>query len=658
MRRAGSLLLTAALLLCAACASDDTEVPPAGLAETYDIAYASDLVFVTSAETNDLKVISPADTDYVRAPNPLEALSIPVVARPDKLARDASYDAPDPDGEEGPLAAPATGAEVTGPYVYVRSASEPLISVVSTAQLREVARIRIAPGGQETAVTAFAARGPTKSDPGHSELYLAIQTQGRGQLLRVVLPANPDDLPPPATPAGPAPELAPELVVPLSFAASTQAPPEGQEPVTVPAEGYGPITAMAVLPGNQLAVATRAFRGPNPAETPLRPFATLKLQMEAAQATVLHRLLFRIPSGVNPGDAATFRDVPVRALVTHAAYSADRGQPQPVTVPAGERIFGLIDEQACADLLRCGGVLAVQSDTGQLSRVTFAEVAEDRDDNGNVLQPFLPAVNEPMLPLKFDDSLPTGFTLALGARPQFGEGTGNLQRTDPPFVGIVAHASGQYFFFDAERLVHYDQDANRAGVRFDGVLNAGGSPRTGDVVTFNPVRVEVLEGYAENESLTVILEGLITPSFFAITDPEKRVLNVPAGLANEVLPGDQVRFYSSPSGVNVCQVNGVAVSVEVAGVSNNTLTLVGDGLIPETCRATASFFQVLSGRNTIKPWVVYSGTVYLGRAGQAGNELVIQTQPRFLAPGFTPGPRLKVSLVSSPLTSSLSGDRE
>lgn len=627
MRTSGRLLLTAALLLCAACSSEDVEVPPAGLAETYDVVIANDLVFVTSAETNDLRVIRPADTDYVRAPNPLEALSIPVVARPDKLARDVSYDAPDPEGD----GSPATGVEVTGPYIYVRSASEPNISVVSTASLREVARIPTLTPGTAGAVTAFAARGPTKSDPAHSELYFATQTQGRSTLLRVRIPADPAAL---------TDEVKATLVgVPLPFVATAEPPPEGKAPVTVPAEGYGPIVALAVLPGNQLAMAARGFNG-----TPARPFANVLLQMDEAQATVMRRLVFTIPTAADPDAPGTRREVPVRALLTHGLI--ERPGDTTGNRAAGDRIFGLIDETACTDLRRCGGVLAVQSATGDLA---LARVDALRNAEGVEVAP---AFERPMLPLAFDDSLPTGFTLAPGATLRFTEGTIDVTRKQL-HVGIVAHASGQYFFFDAEKLLHYDRNAATSTSRFDGLFTASGAVKGGAPLTNNPVSVEVREGYAELETLSVIFESLVTPNFFSIP-PGTQALTVPPAV--EVLPGDLVRFYSSASGASVCLENGAATEVPVASVTNGTITLAGDGSIPAAC-AGSLYFQVVAGASSVKPWVVYDGTVFLGRAGQTTNALELFAPPRFLAPGFSPGPRLRVSLSSQAVQGTNRGDR-
>lgn len=630
MRSIGSLLLTAALLLGTACSTDEAEVPPAGLAETYDLVIASDLVFVTSAETNDLRVIRPADTDYVRAPNPLEALSIPVVARPDKLARDVSYDAPDPDAE-GALPKPETGVEVTGPYVYVRSASEPKISVVSTSLLREVATVDT--GG---AVTAFAARGPTVIDPGHSELYFTTQVQGRSTLTRVRIPANPA-------------ALTPEVIATLAradlpFVASTEATPEA-----VPAEGYGPVVALAVLPGNQLAMAARAFTG-----TPARPFATLRLQVEPtqAQATVVRRLRFTIPTTFDLVDPAARREVPVRALLTHGRITRNGVQIR----AAGDRIFGLIDESACTDLARCGGVLAVQSDTGTLSMAHMDEVPEVKDANNNIVQPFLPAMDQPMLPLAFDGSVPTGFTLAPNAELRFA-GAPTLPGQQP-HVGVVAHASGQYFFFDAERLVHYDRDIGRPAARFDGLFTASGAVRPISPTISIPIAVSPREGYAEIENLSIIIEGAVTPRFFEIRPPN--VLVVPPGV--EVLPGDPVLFYATASGADLCLVNGEAPKVEVTAVTavsdGTQLTLSGDGLATSGCQVTPKFFQVLAGISTAKPYVAYSGTSPLGRVGQGdANALKISAPPRFLAPGFEQGERLVITASSAPVPGTVRGDR-
>ena len=170
-----SRLLVSALLVLTACSSV-TSAPPAELAGTFDLALVKDLLFITSADKSELRVLDLSEDpkDFVRAPNPLEALSIPVIDRPVELARDVHYE---------------NGQPVGGPYVYARGDGSSEISVVGAdrASLKEVLRL-LAPA----AVTSIAAVGPQPGQTG-STLYYATWDGVQGTLWKVALPA-PDQL--------------------------------------------------------------------------------------------------------------------------------------------------------------------------------------------------------------------------------------------------------------------------------------------------------------------------------------------------------------------------------------------------------------------------------------------------------------------------------
>src|SRR5262245_19787336 len=100
-RRILPYALGAAALVAVALACTQAGTPqPGGGAGTYDLARVGNLVFVTSADLSELRVIDahsdggPNGTgpkDWVRAPNPIEPLEIPVEGRPVGLARDLRY---------------------------------------------------------------------------------------------------------------------------------------------------------------------------------------------------------------------------------------------------------------------------------------------------------------------------------------------------------------------------------------------------------------------------------------------------------------------------------------------------------------------------------------------------------------------------------------
>ncbi|MFY0578432.1 hypothetical protein ACN28S_32705 [Cystobacter fuscus] len=189
-----SLVLGVGVLL-GACTQQEPVALPAGLQGAYDLALVNDLVFVTSTDRNELRVLQLTEDalkrGYVRAPNPLEPLAIPVLPRPQALARDVRYD--------------AEGNERTGAYVYARSGGSALISVVDSAadKLHEVARLDtrlltgVSSGGP---VTAFAALA-TEQEGGSSTLYFATQEPAGARLWRAPLSTDPQALASPRRPS-------------------------------------------------------------------------------------------------------------------------------------------------------------------------------------------------------------------------------------------------------------------------------------------------------------------------------------------------------------------------------------------------------------------------------------------------------------------------
>lgn len=86
-------------------------------------------VFMTSSATNELRVLENfrdglTGRGFLRAPNPLETLSIPVLDRPTLLATDEARN--------------ADGQRVTGPYVYAGRPGSAEVSVISVARRRQL----------------------------------------------------------------------------------------------------------------------------------------------------------------------------------------------------------------------------------------------------------------------------------------------------------------------------------------------------------------------------------------------------------------------------------------------------------------------------------------------------------------------------------------
>jgi hypothetical protein len=170
MKRLVCLMVAAGLLV--ACGPEDVPAP-ANIRGTHDLVRSGDLLFVTSTDFDELKALKldpiAQERQFVRAPNPIEALAIPVVSRPVALAHELRY---------------VDGAEQYGRYVYARGAGSSEVSVVSAdpAVLKEVKRL-VAPG----TVTALAARAPrTATDP--SVLFVATASGTRASLWSVELP--------------------------------------------------------------------------------------------------------------------------------------------------------------------------------------------------------------------------------------------------------------------------------------------------------------------------------------------------------------------------------------------------------------------------------------------------------------------------------------
>jgi hypothetical protein len=277
----------------------------AGLAGTYDLARVGDLLFVTSTDRNELRVLElaeqPKDRGFLRAPNPFQALAIPVLARPQALARDVRY---------------VDGAEVAGPYVYVRSNGATKVSLVAAGRehLRELTRLDTsALAGSQGPVTAFAARGP-EEEGGSSTLYYATQEQGGARLWRLRVPA-PQALSQGA--AMPAPE-------PLALAL-----PEGESVISL---------LMLPEPG-WFALSTRGAAGSSG--------SSFKVDEHSLAMMPLHF------------------GAPVLQLSTHPRVGD--------TLAAGERIFGLLEPAFCGAQPPCTGVLAVDSATGTVSQASFRD---------------------------------------------------------------------------------------------------------------------------------------------------------------------------------------------------------------------------------------------------------------------------------------------
>src|SRR5919106_4234795 len=294
-RRVPSLLAGMLVALIAGCT--EQEAPTlAGIDGSNDLVTVGELLFVTATDNNELRVIDLAAEDFVRAPNPIHPLSIPVVDRPVALARDVVWSG---DVAEG------------GSYVYALSANGRQLSVVRATSapdsLQEVAIWSTDSGEMLTAVAAQGDPGPgNDAPPGASTLFVATYDGFDARIRTLSISQTPEK----ALSGG-------TVMTQLSCAS---------------------ITSLLVLPNGALAWAARPTACRD-GSTPTPPRA--EIIDGSGIATPL-----AFPAGIA-----------VRKLFTHDAYTDSAPNPNPH--PAAERIFGVLDERSCGGGPSCRGIFAV-----------------------------------------------------------------------------------------------------------------------------------------------------------------------------------------------------------------------------------------------------------------------------------------------------------
>ncbi|RKG89064.1 hypothetical protein [Corallococcus terminator] len=617
-------LLLSAASLTVACSDTTSTAGAAGLSGTYDVVLSNQLVFVTSQDRDELRVLdlTRSPREYIPAPNPLEPLAIPVVARPDSLTRDVGYD--------------AEGNDVSGPYIYARSSGGRSISVVAAdrARLNEVTRLST---GQ--LITAFAAHAPV-AEGAPSVLYYALQTRpeaaealcgpfGGGVVMRQDLPA------PDAFDAGALPAALPVFCL-------------------QPADTVLSMITLPARPGvtDSLVIAIRNVTG------------TSRLVRAVADGASVE-VAYKRPRPV-PYTVPTYTDlvdIPARLVATHPAYG-----PTATRVAQGRYVYVVLDELTCVTA-ECEGVIAL--DNGPDPLVPSATPVLARDVTG-----------APMLTLRPSGGLPTGLTLRAGleVRELLSD---SIAYTSPiPLLGIVPSSNNQITLFraDERRAFNLDRDPTTGALPAtvtvdlrDGselsrpdqirsiVVNQPGCPQRADVANADAFLCNgTLPSGTYRFVFQGILPGLVNLARDLNVEDPPFLVETSLVAARSVVPGDLLVLANN---VGACEKPVKVLRLEDLGDGRTQLfpdLADADTLIAlETC-AAYPFFSVRAGP-TVKPFILYSGLETSDSYVQRLNVNEPYTVSSFLdyyyhADGFDLGldpPKSPTTFVPAPLSLTL-----
>jgi len=505
-------LLAVTVVLTAGCNSTPTS-SGAGIVGAHDMVQAGRLMFTTSTDRDELRVLDlePPNAvagvrEWVRAPNPLETLSIPVLGRPSALARDSQF----VDAVVGDVMIPR-GAEVAGPFVYASRSGGSEISIVGAdpAQLIEVQRM---PTSAPVTATAGLVASPTIS-----RLFYATYDGTAAYLHSVDLPAT-------------VPGLKAKAPGDLTKAV-----------VTYPAFPGEVIVELVLVPG---------IPGRGICEAPEKTCAILATRTMQGRAG---RVLLFDPETNNLRELH-FPSA-VRLLAVHAGTQGRAGYLAP-----GQRVFGVLDEESCT-VAACGGVVAVDTFTGQIA-LDSAGLPMIPISAGAALITGLSVVarGETLLPpalIPVDPPVASPTPFALVA------------------AGVMTTSNGTFIIFDAEGLTPIDLNAtstfadpiNLGFYEPNGVLHVsdGGVPsyvagpaqkRDGGLeVTFR-------DGAFKSETIDIVVNGLIPGlSDLPVPNASDTEFVVDDALVSRVMANDILIFKTA---TGACQTT-------VASVTGNSI---------------------------------------------------------------------------------------
>jgi hypothetical protein len=567
--------------LLGGCSDSQTVLTDAGLAGTYDLTFVDNYVFVTSSDRNELRVLDlgASPRDFVRAPNPLEPLSITVLKRPLSLTRDVTYGTTDAD----------LGQEKAGPYVYARSAGSQEISVVAAAPeyFKEVKRLSVS-----GFITAFAARGPRGGS--NSTLYYATQGAEGATLYRVELPG-------------------PEALL------EGAALPEPESRLSLPGQT---VTALLSLPAprenpgqEHLAVATRRVASANQGGPSFRTF-----QWDAVTGQTLQEYAFGAPVrllATHPRVARTVFETQVCAL--------DATVPAKASLEAGAYIFGVLDETGCG-AQACSGVLAVDAATGQIA-------------TDSMQMPMQPISVGSALPT----GLTLAPAAALQVRCTEDSTEGLVVRSEiqaRPLVGIVPASNGQITFFDAVKLRPFDLDATGVRVGTRAYVDAANQARTVTRGTLAQViNVQMLDGATTDSIYRLVYQGLL-PGLAGRSLADTALVQCSAAeCAFQVGAAALTQRTVEAQDLVILEGEGGACATNLTVTRTEALP-DGRGVaftapLPAECGSPATFSFRAAGT---RPFAVYiDGEGYVGRMGDGEAEaLTVPGGYFFRPPGFDP----------------------
>lgn len=574
-------LLLSGASFALACSDTSSTAGAAGLSGTYDVVLSNQLVFVTSQDRDELRVLDleHSPREFIPAPNPLEPLAIPVIARPDSLTRDVGYD--------------GKGDDVSGPYVYARSSGGRSISVVAAdkTRLNEVTRLS---AGQ--LITAFAAHAPVAADA-PSVLYYALQTRpeaaeqlcgpfGGGVVMRQDLPG----------PEGfDAAALPPALPVFCLKAADT-------------------VLSMITLPAREgatdsLVLAIRNVSGTSRLVRVLADQQSVEIPYKRPRPAP-----FTVPTYTD------LVDIPARLVVTHPSFVAPGATEKDPRVYPGRYVYVVLDELTCASS-DCEGIIALDNGPDQLAPSAAPVLARD-------------VTGAPMLTLRPSAGLPTGLTLRSGLEVRQLLANSVAYLPPIPLLGIMPSSSGEITLFRADELRAFNLD--RTVITEDKVektvpLDASVTVelRDGNEVArtdqFQAITVTepgcpqvaatnatafLCNGTVPNGTYRFVYQGAL-PGLVSLTrdltmDGAPLLIETELAASRGVVPGDSVVL--SNNGSTCSQVVRI---LRLEDQGNGLTRLVADtadaatAAALESC-ATYPFFSVRAGP-LAKPYVLYSG---------------------------------------------------